>query len=256
MKICVFDTETINVEHPYCYNVGFVIYDTETAKVVIKKEYVIEQVWHNPMLFSTAYYAEKRPLYVSRMKGRKVKMTKWGLCCREMYSIFKTLDVKLAYAYNAPFDEKVFNFNCDFFHTINPFDNIPIIDIMPFVHNKIAFADDFQAFCEEHKLFTETGNYSTNAETVTKYITDNADFIEEHTALADSEIELAILLECICRGCEWEGEYKRYRTIPRKANKTLTVIEKSSDFMQTTEFVYDTIRINKDKTEITLTVRK
>ena len=256
MRICVFDTETINVEHPYCYNVGFAIYDTETKKRLTKREYVIEQVWHNPMLFSTAYYAEKREIYVSRMKGRKIKMTKWGFCCREMHTIFKYYNVELAFAYNSQFDEKVFNFNCEFFHTINPFDTIPIKDIMPYVHNTIAFTEDFQGFCENYKLFTESGNYSTTAETLTKYITNNPDFVEEHTALADSEIELDILLYCIERGCEWLGEYKRYRSIPRKANKTLTLIEKSTDFVQTTEYVYDTIRINKDKTEIVLTIRK
>ena len=58
MKIVVFDTETIDTEHPFCYNVGFVVYDTNELKVLAKREYVIEQVWHNPMLFSTAYYAD------------------------------------------------------------------------------------------------------------------------------------------------------------------------------------------------------
>ena len=61
MKICVFDTETTNLEKPFCYNVGFLIYDTDEQKILEKKEFVIEQVWHNIPLFSTAYYADKRP---------------------------------------------------------------------------------------------------------------------------------------------------------------------------------------------------
>lgn len=252
MKIVVFDTETIDTEHPYCYNVGFVVFDTDEFKVLTKREYVIEQVWHNPMLFSTAYYADKRPIYVSRMKGRKIKMSKWGYVCREMKTIFDTLGVEIAFAYNSSFDERVFNFNCDFFHTINPFDNIPIKDIIPFVHNKIGFTNAFKNFCEKYELFTESGNYSANAENVYRFISNNTEFIEEHTALADSEIELEILLECIKRGCEFEGEYKKYRSIPRKIDRVLRVEQHFEDGFVTTDFNYKTIKINKEKTKIIL----
>ena len=253
MKIVVFDTETVDTEHPYCYNVGLVIFDTDEMKVLTKREYIIEQVWHNPMLFSTAYYADKRPIYVSRMKGRKIKMSKWGFVCREMQTIFDTFDVKLAFAYNSSFDERVFNFNCDFFHTLNPFDNIPIKDIIPFVHNKIGFTPKFKNFCEDNELFTESGNYSANAENVYRFISQNKEFTEEHTALADSEIELEILLECIKRGCEWNGEYKKYHSIPRKVEKNLLIEQHlDNDNLVSANFKYKTIRINKEKTKIVL----
>lgn len=253
MKIVVFDTETVDTEHPYCYNVGLVIFDTDEMRVLTKREYVIEQVWHNLMLFSTAYYADKRPIYVSRMKGRKIKMSKWGFVCREMQTIFDTFDVKLAFAYNSSFDERVFNFNCDFFHTLNPFDNIPIKDIIPFVHNKIGFTPNFKKFCEDNELFTESGNYSANAENVYRFISQNKEFTEEHTALADSEIELEILLECIKRGCEWNGEYKKYRSIPRKVERNLLIEQHlENDNLVSANFKYKTIRINKEKTKIVL----
>ena len=253
MKIVVFDTETVDTEHPYCYNVGLVIFDTDEMRVLTKREYVIEQVWHNPMLFSTAYYADKRPIYVSRMKGRKIKMSKWGFVCREMQTIFDTFDVKLAFAYNSSFDERVFNFNCDFFHTLNPFDNIPIKDIIPFVHNKIGFTPKFKQFCEDNEFFTESGNYSANAENVYRFISQNKEFTEEHTALADSEIELAILLECIKRGCEWNGEYKKYRSIPRKVERNLLIEQYlENDNLISANFKYKRIRINKEKTKIVL----
>ena len=252
MKIVVFDTETIDTEHPYCYNVGFVVYDTERKAILDMREYVVEQVWHNPMLFSTAYYADKRPLYVSRMKGKKIKMTKWGYMCREMTTIFETLDVEMAFAYNSPFDKRVFEFNCEYFHTINPFDNIPIVDIIPYVHNKIGFTPKFKAFCEKHELFTESGNYSANAENVYRFISGDTEFIEEHTALADSKIELEILLECIKRGCEWNGEYKKYRSIPRKVERVLEVEQHFENSVSAMCFTYKTIKINKEKTKIIL----
>ena len=96
-------------------------------------------------------------------------------------------------------------------------------DIRGNVHNKIAFTETFKKFCEENSCFTEKGNYSTTAETLFQYITNNTDFEEEHTALADSEIELDILIETIKGGCEWGVEYKTYTSIPRVVDKTLTI---------------------------------
>ena len=78
------------------------------------------------------------------------------------------------------------------------------------------------------------------------------EFTEEHTALADSEIELEILLECIKRGCEWNGEYKKYRSIPRKVDRVLTVEQHFENETRVAEFDYKTIKINKEKTKIIL----
>ena len=223
MKIVVFDTETTNLEKPFCYNIGYAIFDTDTQECLIAKDFVVEQVWHNKPLFESAYYAEKRPIYVSRMKARKVVMDKFGYITQEMIRDFKALAVEQAYAYNSPFDDKVFEFNCEWFKCNNPFDNIPIFDIRGYVHNKIAFTDEYKQFAEENQLFTESGNYSTTAEALFKFIDKNIDFSEEHTALADSIIEAKILFDCVRRGCEYGKEYKVYRTIPREVERELKI---------------------------------
>ena len=78
MNIMVFDTETISVNKPYCYNIGYVIYDTDGKKILVKREFVVEQIWNNRPLFDTAYYADKRPIYVNAMRGRQIEMKKYG----------------------------------------------------------------------------------------------------------------------------------------------------------------------------------
>ena len=67
MKI-VLDTETISLEKPFVYDLGYVIVN-DNGDIIAKKSYVISQVWNNKELFATAYYADKKPLYYARLKS-------------------------------------------------------------------------------------------------------------------------------------------------------------------------------------------
>lgn len=229
MYVLIFDTETTSLNKPFCYNIGYCVLNTDTKEIELKEDFIIEQIWHNKPLFESAYYANKRPLYIKAMKARKARLEKIGYVTQRMYRIIKSYSIEYAFAYNSKFDEKVFNFNCEYFNIINPFDNIKIFDIRGMVHNKIAFTSEYKNFCEENKLFTETSNYSTTAESVYKFITNNVDFVEEHTALADSIIETEILLHCINKGCKYTEEYKTYSSIPRKRERNLIVYDKRTD---------------------------
>ena len=248
MNIMIFDTETTSLDKPFCYNVGYIIVDSDTAEVIIKRDFVVEQVWHNPMLFTTAYYADKRELYVKSMRSRKTTMDKFGYICQRMIRDIKNFEVSSAYAYNSSFDEKVFDFNCDWFKCNNPFDNIPIYDIRGYAHHFLC-DNDFKRWCEEHNAFSDSGNYSTTAENMFRYISGIDDFVEEHTALADSEIETEILLTSLEAGAEIETDYKAFRTIERPQKKTFTV-KHNNEIVVSIEC--DSIRYMKTKNTIIL----
>ena len=248
MNIMIFDTETTSLDKPFCYNIGYQIMSTSNGEVLAARDFVVEQVWHNLPLFSSAYYADKRPIYVNRMRSRAVIMDKFGYICRQMIRDIKQYEVAHAYAYNSPFDEKVFNFNCDWYKCSNPFDTVQIHDIRGYAHQFIV-DEKYIAYCEEHNLFTESGNYSSTAEAVYRYISGKDDFDEEHTALSDSVIETEILFYAMRAGADISIDEKVYRSIERKVEKTLHIrTPEQTDYY----FNYEKIRINREKTEITL----
>ena len=247
MNICVFDTETTSLDKPFCYDIGYIIINTETWET-LSRSFVVEQIWHNLPLFQSAYYAEKRPLYVSAMRARTSILDKFGYICQQMRRDFKQYNVNGAYAFNSDFDEKVFNFNCDWYKCNNPFDNIPIFDIRGYAHNFLV-GEDYKKFCDENGFYTDTGNYSTTAETIYRFITNNTDFNEAHTALNDAEIESEILYDCVQSGAILNQEYKAFRSIEKEQEKVLHI---QSPDKNNYYFYYKKIRINKAKTEIVL----
>ena len=76
MNIVIFDTETTSLEKPFCYNIGYVI-GNEHGETLLKHDFVVEQIWHNLPLFSSAYYADKRALYIDAMRARLAVLDKF-----------------------------------------------------------------------------------------------------------------------------------------------------------------------------------
>lgn len=224
MNILVFDTETVDVEHAFCYNVGYTIVNIETREKLLKRDYVIEQVWENKMLFSTSYYAEKKQLYINALRGRKASIKHWGHTMQRMIKDIQEYNVEFAYAFNSPFDVRVFDFNCEWFKSSNALDYVETIDIRGLI-NKLLFSDEYKAFCEENGFYTESGNYSGNAETLTKFIRQDIDFVEDHTALSDSLIEADIILYMIDKyGVDITKEGKVYATVPRETEREMVIV--------------------------------
>ena len=222
MNIVTFDTETISTTKPFVYNIGYVISD-EDGNAIISHDFIVSETWNNKMLFNTAYYADKQNIYISRMKGKQVVKRKWLDIITLMAQEFETYNVQHGYACNSDFDERVFAFNADWFKTFNPFENVKVHDIRGYAHKAFCRSDDYADFCEKFGLFTDSGNYSSTAETLFKYVTGETDFEEEHTALADSVIELDVLLACRANGCDLLVDYPVSRTLPRRTLQTLTV---------------------------------
>lgn len=216
MNYLVFDTETTGLDKPFCYDVGYNIIN-ENGVVLIRRHFIVEQIWHNLPLFESAYYKEKRQLYVGLLRSRQALLNKWGYIMKIMANDIKRYDVQGAYAYNADFDDKVFTFNCDWYHCNNPLESVPVFDIWGYASQFITNTSDYKQFCESNSFFTDTNNYKATAEVVYRYITGNLDFAEAHMGAQDSDIESTILYYCIkTENAKWNTEYKVNKILARQ----------------------------------------
>ena len=64
--------------------------------------------------------------------------------------------------------------------------------------------NNYIKFCINHKFLTNAGNIPTGAEIMYRFITNDIEFIEEHTARADCDIEAAIMVKCFNRKKHFE----------------------------------------------------
>ena len=248
MNILVFDTETISVDKPFCYNIGYVIYDTDGHKILVKRDFVVEQIWYNQPLFETAY-------------SRKTKLMKYGFIQRKMISDIKQYHVDGAYAFNSDFDERVFKFNSDYYHCSNALELIPVYDIRGHAISTIA-TDGYFDFCDKNsdikgadgkskKFITDADGYKTTAESFYCFMLDNAEYNEEHTALADSLIELEILLKACADGADLTQHYAVPRSLPRNTPKVM-YIKRGKEVIATFDYVSKTERKCADGVAISI----
>lgn len=232
MNILILDTETTNVTKPFCYNIGYVIYDTTADKILLTRDFVVEQVWHNTPLFESAYYADKRPQYVASMRARKTIMDKYGYIMRQMARDIRDRNVEGVYAFNSAFDDRVIDFNSDYYKCTNALDTVPVFDIRGYAC-KYILNDDYFAYCNEHenecnpqgdrKFITDNDGYKTTAESFYCFLQGDNSFNEAHTALEDSLIELELLRYCLQHGAQLGENIPTAKTFPRGTIKPFKI---------------------------------
>ena len=196
MNICVFDTETITASNPFCYNLGYTIVNVESRKIVKRVDLLIDEVFCNEMLFELAFFKEKKDLYIQRANSGKIRRTSFEYALKYVEDDFNSYKIKYAFAYNCTFDKRVISYNCKWFKEPNIFEKVTILDIWGLASEFVTSTEKYQQWAEAHNRFTENGNISASAENVWQFL-NNSDKVEEHTALADSEMETNILLKIL-----------------------------------------------------------
>lgn len=203
------------------YDIGYVIID---KKGRIQKIYnaLTEEIFGDNELMSTAYFANKIPMYDLMLDNKEIKIKCFEKIIKQLKRDLKNYKIKGIFAYNVEYDITALVETAQY--TIN---NCPKLKfektkkgkwkplheklLQSILETKVEFYDIWTMACMtlcQQKTFlmnckkTKSGNVVTNAEEVYRYITDDTDFCEDHTALSDAIIESEILTRIFANGCK------------------------------------------------------
>ena len=226
MKIIVFDTETIGKVNQDLLNVGYKIIDLNIqaadGKVLCERDYLVRSLIDNEVYCINDDYvgAAKYYVYKGLLADGKIIKRKLKQIYITLMNDIKKHNVLFGYAYNCNFDLDKFKRHCPD-GVVNPFDTIPVFDIWDYAVELICQTEDYKEWALANDQITESQRYiSTSVEAVARYLYNDLNFIEDHTALSDVQHETEILIECVKRGADITRPLKSSHFI--KSNKVLT----------------------------------
>ena len=229
------DKKKIAIAKPLVYDIGWTV-ASRTHGIIEKRNLLVAETFSVPAVFNTAYYKEKRPLYLDMMKRGEIEVLPWDAIMEILLADLQ--DAAYICAYNAMFDFKkaiiftelyIRKLYSPFYHeweelqrescrrilTAKPhnerdFDpehfifrgeKYPMIDIWGVACKYLLNNSKYKNMCLKESKISNSGLYfTTNAEVAMQYLSQRFDFIEDHTALSDAEIETEILFYCLKRG--------------------------------------------------------
>ena len=208
MNVIVFDTETAGFRTQSLLNVGYMIVDldlrTFTYKTKVARDYLMRDVYRNTMWLRNDMFVGD-----NKLEALRHNVEHKGAILRTEKQVFEQIardidryGVEYGYAYNCQFDTDKFAKTAIAYGLPNPLEKLKaVFDLWGFAYWNICITADYQDFCRAHDLKTKSGKYfPTSVEGVTKYLNEDIEFVEEHTALSDVYWELRILCECGKRG--------------------------------------------------------
>ena len=222
-NILILDTETVgDFEKPLVHDLGYVIID-KNFTVLTKKRFLVKQVHETNWTKRSEFFQSKACLYEQDIENGVIIPQYWNDIVKEFISDIKTYKVNVISAYNLAFDYRALNFTEQFFNngslTIeNLFDKKRKLCLWNLACETVLNTDEFRKFCDEYDFKSVKGNYLTNAEVAYRYLTQDIEFQEEHTALSDVLIETAIL-QAIVNRCKGIPQYGLAYSVWRKVQK-------------------------------------
>lgn len=209
-KFIVLDTEGVNDGKPSAnnlganalvYDVGLVVAD-RTGQVFDKFSLVNTDVFYQDSLMESAYYHEKIPQYIEGI-GENWEPMPWLQIVNLMRDLVMDYQVRDIWAYNVSYDQAATNYTTakasnSFRRFFAPY-GTRYRDIWDYAGSTLCATQKYVSWCIENGFVSASGNPSTNADTVGKYLCGSLEYSEKHTALSDAEDELRILLAAMKR---------------------------------------------------------
>jgi len=177
------------------FDLGFAVFNND-GTVLEQHSYVISEIFDNYHLMQKAYYFKKYPLYIEGLKTGKFQKVTWFEALKTMHEVIKKYGICEVSAYNLAFDLRALEETNKLLRpdrAFKMFDGIATNDLWGMTVETIGQQKNYKKFCEKHQLIAPSGKfYKSSAESVYAYMTNNPNFEEEHTGLADVLIEIQI----------------------------------------------------------------
>lgn len=221
------ERKKIAIAKPLVYDIGWTI--TTRKEIVEEKQFLVAETFAVPSIFNTAYYAEKRPIYLEKIEKGEIAVKPWDEIMKILIADLGRVD--FACAYNAMFDfKKAIPFteryiralyspdyqlweeqqkqSCALMLTEKPKDNpnfngesfhlrdnkYPMFDIWGMTCQYLINTITYKRMCLNNSMISQSGEFfKTSAESTYRYLLKQMDFDEAHTALEDAKIESKIL---------------------------------------------------------------
>ena len=200
----VLDTETAkSLDDPLMYDIGGAVVD-KRGKVYETFSFVIYDVFcADRRLFDTAYYAAKRPMYEAQIADGSRKIVGIYTARRHLHDLCKRWNVKAIIAHNARFDYRSTNGTLRYLTKSKaryflPY-GIPLWDTLKMAQDTICQQPTYIRWCDRNGYLQKNGKPRATAEILYRYITQNNEFIEDHTGLEDVLIEKEIFSKCMAQ---------------------------------------------------------
>lgn len=216
-RIMMIDTETTNsLEDPVVYDVGFQVFDLE-GNTYESCSMINTEVFNDPSLMSTAYYADKIPRYMEQVLTGKSVMIPWKSIKTVVKDSIIRNDCRIVCAHNARFDCKSLNLTQRYITTSKwryflPY-GVEWWDTLRMAREVLKQDDNYRQFCLDNGYVTSRNVSKYTAEVIYRYISGENEFIESHTGLEDVKIEKEIFLYCLKQNPEIDGRLWRPKDI-------------------------------------------
>ena len=220
----------IAIARPLIYDMGWTITNRK-GEILDSKQFLIAETFSVPAVFNTAYYAEKRPLYLDMLKQGKTCIKTWLEASEILLEDLRRVDA--VGAYNSMFDfkkaipftelyiNKLYSPNYQQWEQVQrqlcykianeryqkdeekTFDaevfrfrdeDFPLFDLWGLATKHLLNNATYKKNCLKNEMLTASGTFfKTSAEASYRYLKDDYGFDEAHTALDDAKIETYIL---------------------------------------------------------------
>jgi hypothetical protein len=197
LTIATLDTETVGLEG-HIYDIGYCIHN-KRGEIALERNWLVEENFTNPKRMMGAFYAGKHFSHYARMlQDGEIRLTPWAEIVGIMRADFLEHGVDVVAAYNAGFDFRVLrqthaDLGGEGAILQNP---VKILDIWQFACETKLSQKAYANIARSQGWVSSKGNIKTGAEFAHRYCSGDHSFIEDHTALSDARIEVAILTEC------------------------------------------------------------